>query len=72
MTVIKGLELLSDDEKKALLRLLKNAVAGGGSVSDGGSLEVQGEHTDIVLELLVAEGFTNCKIVGGIPKRKKS
>ena len=74
MTVVKGLELLPDDEKKALLKLLKKAVAGGGSVSDRGDLEVQGEHTDTVLELLVAEGFTNSKISGGrpLPKRKKS
>jgi len=72
VTVVKGLELLPGDEKKALLKLVKNAVAGGGSVSDGGGMEVQGEHADTVLKLLVAEGFTNCKISGGIPKRKKS
>ena len=64
VTVVTGLEVLPDDEKKALLTRLKNVVAGGG-------LEVQGEHADTVCKLLVAEGFTNSKVSGGIPKRKK-
>lgn len=71
VTVVTGLEVLPDDEKKALLTRLKNVVAGGGSVSAGGGLEVQGEHADTVCKLLVAEGFTNSKVSGGIPKRKK-
>ena len=71
VTIINGLELLPVDDKKALLKVMKNAVAGGGNMSDNGSLEVQGEHAETILKIMVAEGFTNCKISGGIPKKKK-
>jgi translation initiation factor 1 len=70
VTVINGLELLPVDEKKALLTKLKNAVAAGGKMSDNGGLEVQGEHAEAVLKIMVAEQFTNCKISGGVPKKK--
>ena len=66
MTVVKGLELLPGDEKKALLKLVKNAVAGLAACPTGGGLEVQGEHADTVLELLVAEGFKNHAASAGV------
>ena len=53
MTLVDGLQLLPKDELKALLKELKNAVAGGGKVDDvTGRLEVQGEHAEKVLALL--------------------
>ena len=71
VTVITGLGVLTLEDRKALLKKIKNAVAGGGKISNDGSLEVQGEHANTVLEILVAEGFTDSKISGGIPKKKK-
>ncbi len=71
VTVVHGIELFPVEDKKALLKKLKVAVAGGGKVSDSGGLEVQGEHAETLLKIMVAEGFTNCKISGGIPKKKK-
>jgi len=37
VTVVKGLELLPGDEKKALLKLVKNAVAGLAACPTGGA-----------------------------------
>lgn len=71
VTTVNGLELLPIEDKKTLLKALKNAVAGGGSISDSGGLEVQGEHAETVVKILKAQGFTNCKIAGGIPKKKR-
>ena len=58
MTTVNGLELLPIEDKKTLLKALKNAVAGGGSISDSGGLEVQGEHAETVVKILKAQGFT--------------
>eukprot|EP00961_Rhodomonas_salina_P205556 2774789-Rhodomonas_salina.1 len=71
VTMVNGLELLPVEDKKVLLKKLKNAVAGGGNLSDNGGLEVQGEHAETVRKIMGAEGFSNCKISGGIPKKKK-
>jgi translation initiation factor 1 len=71
VTVINGLEILPVEDKKALLKKLKSAVAGGGNIGDNGNLEVQGEHAETLHKIMVAEGFTDCKISGGIPKKKK-
>ena len=48
VTVVSGLQLLPAEEKKDLLKKMKNAVAGGGNLSDDGKLEVQGEHAQTV------------------------
>lgn len=72
VTTISGVEQLLVDDKKALLKILKNAVAGGGNIAGSGGLEVQGEHAETVRQVLIGEGFTNCKISGGIPKKKKT
>ena len=71
VTVINGLEILPVEDKKALLKKLKSAVAGGGNIGDNGNLEVQGEHAETLHKIMVAEGFTDCKISGGIPKKKR-
>ena len=48
VTVIGGLQQLPVEDKKTLLKKLKNAVAGGGNIADDGKLEVQGEHAETV------------------------
>jgi len=35
-----------------------------------GKLELQGEHAETILKILIAEGFSDSKIAGGIPKKK--
>jgi translation initiation factor 1 len=62
VTLVKGLEL----EPAALLKLaqqLKSACGSGGSVKDG-VIEVQGEHRDRIVELLMAQGH-DVKKAGG-------
>jgi len=36
-----------------------------------GKLELQGEHAETILKILIAEGFSDSKIAGGIPQKKK-
>ena len=62
VTLVNGLDL----EPAALLKLaqqLKAACGSGGTVKDG-VIEVQGEHRDRIIELLVAQGH-NVKRAGG-------
>ena len=46
--MVDGLQQLPVEDKKQLLKKLKNAVAGGGNIADNGNIEVQGEHADTV------------------------
>ncbi len=62
VTLVRGLAL----EPLALAALgkqLKTACGSGGTVKDG-VIEVQGEHCDRVMELLMAQGFV-VKRAGG-------
>ena len=57
----KGVTTISDvplrnDELKALAGRLKKRCGVGGAVKDG-VIELQGDHRDVVLEVLLAEGF---------------
>lgn len=47
---------LSDDELRALAGRLKKRCGVGGSAKDG-TIEIQGDHRDLIVELLRAEGF---------------
>ena len=62
VTVIKGLPLAAA-ELAALGKQLRTACGSGGTVKDG-TLEIQGDHADRVVELLKAQGFS-AKRAGG-------
>ena len=54
-TTVSGVPL-ADAELKTLAGRLKKRCGVGGSVKDG-VIEIQGDHRDVVVELLQAEGF---------------
>lgn len=62
VTVIKGLPLTAA-ELAALGKQLRAACGSGGTVKDG-TLEIQGDHADRLVELLKAQGFS-AKRAGG-------
>jgi translation initiation factor 1 len=62
VTVIKGLPLAAA-ELAALGKQLRAACGSGGTVKDG-TLEIQGDHADRLVELLKAQGFS-AKRAGG-------
>jgi translation initiation factor 1 len=61
-TVIKGVQLNSDS-LTTLAKKLKAACGSGGTVKEG-VIEVQGDHCDKVIALLISDGFT-VKRAGG-------
>lgn len=62
VTVVRGL-VLDDESLAALGKRLRAACGAGGTLKDG-VLEVQGDHADKVLALLLAEGH-RAKRAGG-------
>ena len=56
VTTISGVPI-GDAELKALAGRLKKRCGVGGSVKDG-VIEIQGDHRDVVMEILKAEGYT--------------
>lgn len=62
VTVIKGLPMAAP-ELAALGKQLRTACGSGGTVKDG-TLEIQGDHVDRVMELLKGQGFA-VKRAGG-------
>ena len=62
VTVVTGISL-ADKDLDALGKQLKAACGSGGTVKDG-VIEVQGDHVDRVVALLVAQGY-KAKRAGG-------
>jgi translation initiation factor 1 len=62
VTVVTGISL-PDKDLDALGKQLKAACGSGGTVKDG-SIEVQGDHVDRIVALLVAQGY-KAKRAGG-------
>jgi translation initiation factor 1 len=62
VTVVRGLPL-ADAELQALGKALRAACGSGGTVKDG-VLEIQGDHRERVLALLLERGF-KAKAAGG-------
>jgi len=63
VTLVSGFEGTTDD-LKALGKLLKTKCGVGGAVKDGEIL-IQGNHKQKVLEILLKEGYSQSKGVGG-------
>lgn len=62
-TVVKGY-VGPDDQLNELAKMLKNKCATGGNAKDG-SIIIQGDHRDKVIQLLTALGYKNVKKAGG-------
>jgi len=62
VSVIDGLPL-PDGELKAILKKLKSQLGTGGAIKNG-SIEIQGDHRDKLLQLLEKEGHKT-KLAGG-------
>ncbi len=62
VTIVEGIRM-SQKDMDALLKRLKTRLATGGTIKDS-SLEIQGDHCAVVLDLLKKEGF-NPKRSGG-------
>jgi translation initiation factor 1 len=62
VTIITGVPLAGDDLKK-LAKQLKAACGAGGALKDG-TIEIQGDHRDALVEALQAKGWT-VKRAGG-------
>ncbi|SEP02207.1 translation initiation factor 1 [Halogranum amylolyticum] len=56
MTVVEGLDL-PIDEVESLASTLKSTLAVGGTVTDEGEIELQGEHDRRLVDALEDEGF---------------
>ena len=62
VTVISGLPLAGND-LKAFAKTLKKRCGGGGAVKDG-NIELQGDHVDVMVDVLKKAGY-NAKRSGG-------
>lgn len=62
VSLVKNL-VLSEADLKALSKQLKQACGSGGTVKDG-LIEIQGEHRDMISQVLQAMGY-KVKIAGG-------
>jgi translation initiation factor 1 len=63
VTIIRGMKAPSVEEKKEILKTLKSKLGVGGTLIDG-VLELQGDHTTIVVELLKVMGYTKARKMG--------
>ena len=51
-------------DRKILLKDMKSKLGGGGALVEG-VLELQGSHSDKILDILKSKGYSEAKIVGG-------
>ncbi|MFZ1396361.1 MAG: translation initiation factor [Candidatus Promineifilaceae bacterium] len=63
VTVMRDFQL-SEKDLEALGKQLKKACGSGGTVKEGGIIEIQGDHRDRLAELLQKQGYKT-KFVGG-------
>ena len=63
VTVLSGF-VHKDDTMQKLLKQLKSTCGAGGTLKDGGTLEIQGDHRDRLAELLRERGY-KVKLKGG-------
>ena len=63
VTVLRDFQLTEKDLDK-LGKQLKKACGSGGTVKEGGIIEIQGDHRERIAELLQKQGFKT-KFVGG-------
>jgi translation initiation factor 1 len=63
VTVLRDFQL-TDKDLVTLGKQLKKACGTGGTVKEGGIIEIQGDHRDTIAELLQKQGY-NTKFVGG-------
>ena len=64
VTIVRGMNATSAEEKKKILKLIKNQLGVGGTLVDG-VLEIQGgSHAEKVVEILKDLGYTKTRKVG--------
>lgn len=63
VTVLRDFQLTDKDLAK-LGKQLKKACGSGGTVKEGGVIEIQGDHRDRIAEVLQKQGYKT-KFVGG-------
>jgi len=51
-------------DRKLLLKEMKATLGGGGTMVEG-VLELQGSHSDRILDILKSKGYSGAKVVGG-------
>ena len=61
VTMVQGMTL-PFKERKVLLKEMKSKLGGGGALVEG-VLELQGSHSEKILEYLKSKGFSGAKIV---------
>lgn len=63
VTMVQGMTLPMKD-RKLLLKEMKATLGGGGTMVEG-VLELQGSHSDRILDILKSKGYSGAKVVGG-------